>query len=105
MAQRFAPAESNLALLAAVQTNVATAIEHYLPEAARPGYRRAWLDSAWSALHAADPGSGAQLAWARTVAAAGFSTPPRTHGSPMALFPTTPPISEEGVSTTLMTLR
>uniref|UniRef100_UPI003B67471D aminopeptidase N n=1 Tax=Rhodococcus sp. O3 TaxID=3404919 RepID=UPI003B67471D len=41
MAQRFAPAESNLALLAAVQTNVATAIEHYLPEAARPGYRRA----------------------------------------------------------------
>ncbi|MDV2475322.1 aminopeptidase N [Rhodococcus zopfii] len=70
MAQRFAPAESNLALLGAVQGNVAAAIEHYLPAAARAGYRRAWLDSAWTALHAAAPGSGAQLAWARTVAAA-----------------------------------
>ncbi|WP_068164440.1 aminopeptidase N [Rhodococcus phenolicus] len=70
MAQRFAPAESNLALLGAVQANVAAAIEHYLPAAARAGYRCAWLDSAWNALHTAAPGSGAQLAWARTVAAA-----------------------------------
>lgn len=70
MAQRFAPAESNLALLTAVHANAAAAIEHYLPAVARSGYRRAWLDSCWTALHAADGGSGAQLAWARAVAAA-----------------------------------
>ena len=93
MAQRFAPAESNLALLTAVHANAAAAIEHYLPAVARSGYRRAWLDSCWTALHAADGGSGAQLAWARAVAAAatvddaraaGSSSRPRTraHASP-----------------------
>lgn len=77
MAQRFSPAESNLALLTGVPANASYAIEHYLPDADRPAWRRQWLDSTWEALFGAEPGSGAQLAWVRAVAAAATVKPTR----------------------------
>ncbi|MEE2032493.1 aminopeptidase N [Rhodococcus chondri] len=70
MAQRFSRTETNAALLTAVLSNAPTAIEHYLPPPARPAARAAWLEAVWDALHAAAPSSGAQLAFARAVAAA-----------------------------------
>ena len=70
MAQRFSPSETNLSLLASVLANAPAAIEHYLPATERPTARTAWLDAVWAALFAAAPGSGAQLSFARAVAAA-----------------------------------
>ncbi|CAM2852797.1 aminopeptidase N [Prescottella defluvii] len=70
MARGFAPAETNMALLAAVLANAAFAIGHYLPDADRAGWRELWLESCWAAMRNAESGSGAQLAWARAVASA-----------------------------------
>ena len=70
MARRFSTNESNLALLTAVLGNAPAAIEHYLPAAARPDARAMWLDAVWHGLDSAEPGSGAQLAFARAVGAA-----------------------------------
>ncbi|MBM7460916.1 aminopeptidase N [Rhodococcus coprophilus] len=70
MAQRFSPSETNLSLLASVLANAPAAIEHYLPVTERPAARAAWLDAVWAALFAAPPGGGAQLSFARAVAAA-----------------------------------
>ncbi|NKR57557.1 aminopeptidase N [Rhodococcus hoagii] len=70
MAQAFAPSESNTALTAAVLANAGYAVAHYLPDATRDEWRGRWLESCWAALWDAQPGSGAQLAWARAVAAA-----------------------------------
>ncbi|WP_137722965.1 aminopeptidase N [Prescottella subtropica] len=69
-ARRFAPAETNTALTAAVLANASYAIAHYLPDATRDRWRQDWLDTCWATMHDAAPGSGAQLAWARAVAAA-----------------------------------
>ncbi|MGW5317406.1 aminopeptidase N [Nocardia thailandica] len=66
----FAPAEANTALLGAVLANAGFAIEHYLAGESRDRWRGDWLERCWSALHAAEPGSGPQLAWARATAAA-----------------------------------
>ncbi|MFD4181418.1 aminopeptidase N [Rhodococcus sp. NPDC058514] len=70
MARAFAPAESNMALLAAVLANASHAIGHYLPAAERDRWRGDWLDASWAAMQSAAPGSGAQLAWARAAASA-----------------------------------
>ncbi|WP_305093116.1 aminopeptidase N [Prescottella sp. R16] len=69
-ARRFAPAETNTALTAAVLANASYTIAHYLPDETREQWRDTWLDACWTAMHAADPGSGAQLSWARAVASA-----------------------------------
>ncbi|PTR25840.1 aminopeptidase N [Rhodococcus sp. OK519] len=73
MAQAFTPAETNMALLTTVLANSAFAVGHYLPNADRDEWRGRWLESCWSAAHGSVPGSGAQLAWARAVAAAAAS--------------------------------
>ncbi|KAF0846848.1 aminopeptidase N [Nocardia caishijiensis] len=70
MARDFAPAESNMALLTAVLGNASFAIAHYLPTAERDRWRHEWLESCWTAVHSAAPGSGEQLAWARATASA-----------------------------------
>ncbi|TCN50354.1 aminopeptidase N [Rhodococcus sp. SMB37] len=70
MTRRFSTDEPNLSLLTAVLANAPAAIEHYLPAAARPDARAAWLDAVWHGLGSAQPGSGAQLAFARAVGAA-----------------------------------
>lgn len=70
MARDFAPAETNMALLTAVLSNASFAVNHYLPEAERDRWRDEWLESCWATLHSSEPGSGAQLAWARATATA-----------------------------------
>jgi aminopeptidase N len=70
MARDFAPAETNMALLTAVLANASFTIGHYLPVPARDRWRGAWLESCWATLHSSAQGTGAQLAWARAVAAA-----------------------------------
>ncbi|MFD3508693.1 aminopeptidase N [Nocardia sp. NPDC058666] len=70
MARDFAPTETNMALLTAVLANASFTIGHYLPEKAQGTWRADWLESCWAAMLSAEPGSGAQLAWARATAAA-----------------------------------
>lgn len=70
MARDFAPTETNMALLTAVLSNASFAVNHYLPEAERDRWRDEWLESCWATLHSSEPGSGAQLAWARATATA-----------------------------------
>ncbi|WP_405372917.1 MULTISPECIES: aminopeptidase N [unclassified Microbacterium] len=81
-AARHAPKETNPALLADVLAHAAFAVGHYLPEAERADAARAWLGSAWEAMLAAEPGSDAQLVWARAVGVAAESTDAR--GAEMA---------------------
>ncbi|MEV0336497.1 aminopeptidase N [Nocardia sp. NPDC050717] len=70
MARAFAPAEPNTALLSAVLANAAFAIGHYLPAPVRDRRRGDWLESCWASMYSAEPGSGAQLAFARASALA-----------------------------------
>ncbi|MFC4127692.1 aminopeptidase N [Nocardia rhizosphaerae] len=70
MAGAFAAAEPNTALQGAVLANAAFAITHYLPAPARARWQRDWLESCWSGMCSAEPGSGAQLALARAAAQA-----------------------------------
>jgi len=65
-----APAEPNVGLLSATLLNAAFAITHYVVDEERAEQRRSWVDSTWAALQSADPGSDAQLSWARAFAAA-----------------------------------
>ncbi|CCQ15173.1 Aminopeptidase N [Rhodococcus sp. AW25M09] len=69
VATTFAPSEPKIGLLSAVTANVSYALEHYLPEDRRSEPTRQWLEEAGRQLHAAEPGSDAQLVWARAVAA------------------------------------
>jgi aminopeptidase N len=70
IARSHAPAEPNVGLLVDVLANVAFALRHYLPADAQTPAQRSWLDTAWTALQEAEPGSDAQLSWARAVATA-----------------------------------
>ncbi|GGH40600.1 aminopeptidase N [Microbacterium album] len=70
IARRHTGVERHVGLLAGVIANAAFAIEHYVARDARDGERRTWLQTVWDELHAAEPGSGAQLQWARALAAA-----------------------------------
>ena len=65
-----APRESNIGLLGGVLANALFAIRHYVADDVTRDEQRRWVETAWSALHAADAGSDAQLSWARALAAA-----------------------------------
>ncbi|MFF2083603.1 aminopeptidase N [Nocardia sp. NPDC058176] len=91
MARDFAPTESNMALLTAVLANASFAINHYLPAAARDRWRGEWLESCWATLHSSEPGSGAQLAWARATASAATVDPGRAADIRQILLGETPP--------------
>ncbi|MBO9627548.1 MAG: ERAP1-like C-terminal domain-containing protein, partial [Microbacterium sp.] len=65
-----APAESNIGLLAGILPNAAFALRHYVSGERRTAQQRDWVDAAWRALHDAEPGSDAQLSWARALATA-----------------------------------
>lgn len=65
-----APRESNIGLLGGVLANALFAIRHYVADDVRRDEQRRWVETTWSALHAADAGSDAQLSWARALAAA-----------------------------------
>ena len=65
-----APAESNIGLLVGVLANAAFAIRHFVADDRRGDEQRLWVEATWSALQHAEPGSDAQLSWARALAAA-----------------------------------
>ncbi|GGM48671.1 aminopeptidase N [Microbacterium saperdae] len=65
-----APAESNIGLLAGVIANAAYAVRHFVVDERRAQEQRAWTETTWTALQAADAGSDAQLSWARALAGA-----------------------------------
>jgi len=65
--RRHAGAETNIALLTDVLANAAFAVAHYVPHGQQAGESAAWLQTTWQGMHDAQPGSGAQLAWARAV--------------------------------------
>ncbi|MDR7186108.1 aminopeptidase N [Microbacterium trichothecenolyticum] len=62
--------ETNIALTTDAITHAAVAIGRYAAPDARTPLAGAWLDTCWAALWAADPGSDAQLAWARALGGA-----------------------------------
>ncbi|AKT50441.1 aminopeptidase N [Arsenicicoccus sp. oral taxon 190] len=64
-----APREEDVALLAIVTANAATAVEAYTPVRGREELRTAYLEGVGHELTSAEPGSGHQLVWARTLAA------------------------------------
>ena len=67
---RHAARESNIALVGDALAHADVAIGRYAAKDARASLADAWLETCWSALWAAAPGSDAQLAWARAVGAA-----------------------------------
>ena len=67
----FAPAETGIGVLLNILDNAATAIERYTPAAARSSVRSTFVSASAAELDRAAPGSDAQLAWARTLAALG----------------------------------
>ncbi|WP_226344093.1 aminopeptidase N [Agilicoccus flavus] len=74
-----APRESHVALQHGALLDAATAIESYAPAADRAELRRRLLEAAWEQVAAADPGSGAQLTWARALARAAGVCGDRAH--------------------------
>ncbi|ALX66862.1 aminopeptidase N [Microbacterium sp. XT11] len=68
--RRHAPREANIGLLSGVLPNAAFALRHYVADARREAEQRAWAETTWHALNGADPGSDAQLSWARALATA-----------------------------------
>ncbi|MFF2485246.1 aminopeptidase N [Microbacterium sp. NPDC058062] len=62
--------ETNIALTTDAITHAAVAIGRYAAPDARTPLAEAWLDTCWAAVWAADPGSDAQLAWARALGGA-----------------------------------
>ncbi|AXA95881.1 aminopeptidase N [Microbacterium sp. PM5] len=67
---RHAPRETDAALLTEAATRAAFTIAHFAADRDRPALAAGWLETAWSALQRAVPGSDAQLIWARAVGAA-----------------------------------
>jgi len=65
-----APGETHAGLLEQAIANASFAVGHYVADDARGAEAAAWLEAAWAAMHAAAPGSDAQLAWARAAASA-----------------------------------
>ncbi|MFK4760894.1 aminopeptidase N [Microbacterium sp. ZW T5_45] len=65
-----APAEGNIGLLTGVLANASFAVQHFLPERVRAEEARTWAETTAAALSAAEPGSDAQLSWARALATA-----------------------------------
>ncbi len=65
-----APTEGNIGLLSGVLANAAYAVGHFVTDATRAEHRAAWLGVTGEALGDAEPGSDAQLSWARAFAVA-----------------------------------
>ncbi|SEB85546.1 aminopeptidase N [Microbacterium hydrocarbonoxydans] len=65
-----APGETNIGLLVGILANALFSIRHYVSATRRQEEQRAWVETAWTALQAADAGSDAQLSWARALATA-----------------------------------
>ncbi len=89
--ERHAAAESNIALLTAVLANAQYAIEHYAAPAHTTQLRDTWLNTTWHELHQAQPGSDAQLAWARALGSAAEYSDQRANGIRSLLDGTTTP--------------
>ncbi|MFD9680577.1 aminopeptidase N [Rhodococcus sp. NPDC059969] len=70
MVERFAPAETDLAILSSILTDAHYAVLHYVPKSLRPNVSAGWLETTWKAVFEAEPESGRQLAWARALSAA-----------------------------------
>ena len=70
MVERFAPAETDLAILSSILTDAQYAVLHYVPKSLRPNVSTGWLETTWKAVFEAEPESGRQLAWARALSAA-----------------------------------
>ncbi|MFD4957526.1 aminopeptidase N [Microbacterium sp. NPDC058389] len=70
IASRHAASESNVALVSDALAHADVAIGRYAAVDARGPLADAWLETCWAALWAAEPGSDAQLAWARALGAA-----------------------------------
>ncbi|MFU9029306.1 aminopeptidase N [Rhodococcus erythropolis] len=70
MVERFAPAETDLAILSAILSDAQYAVLHYVPKSLRPNVSAGWLETTWKAVFEAEPESGRQLAWARALSAA-----------------------------------
>lgn len=64
---RFAPSEDGVGVLLNILENASTAVEHYTSAAHRDALRAKLLTSATEQLAIANPGSDAQLAWARLL--------------------------------------
>lgn len=67
---RHAVAEPHIGLLGDALAHARHAIGHFAAPARRPKLSAAWLDTVWTALHAATPASDAQLVWARALGSA-----------------------------------
>ncbi|BCF83499.1 aminopeptidase [Rhodococcus qingshengii] len=70
MVERFAPAETDLAILSSILTDAQYAVLHYVPKSLRPNVSAGWLETTWKAVFEAEPESGRQLAWARALSVA-----------------------------------
>ncbi|MGW8483988.1 aminopeptidase N [Microbacterium sp. NPDC055903] len=70
-----APAEENIGLLAGVLANAAFTLSNYIPESDAVEQRSVWFRTTEQALRGAEPGSDAQLSWARAFAAAAAYAP------------------------------
>ncbi|MFC8038193.1 aminopeptidase N [Paenarthrobacter sp. NPDC057355] len=66
--EQFAQAESGIGVLLNVLGNASSAIERFVPPAAREGVRKDFLTVTARQLQVSPPGSDYQLAWARTLA-------------------------------------
>ncbi|PSS45345.1 aminopeptidase N [Arthrobacter woluwensis] len=69
MAMRFAHTESTIGVLQSVLSNAVFAVNHYVPADGRDALRDELTRTAVARLQDAEPGSDAQLAWARCVMA------------------------------------
>ncbi|WEK14367.1 MAG: aminopeptidase N [Candidatus Microbacterium phytovorans] len=72
--------ETSVSLLSDVISRTSYALEHYAARADRARLSAAWLATTWEALHRADAGSDAQLAWARGLASGARNDDSRAAG-------------------------
>ncbi len=80
---RHGATEDDSAVLVGLVTDARTAVERYAPPEQREDLRARLAGGSWARLHEAEPGSDAQLVWARSLARAAATTPavaPRLRG-------------------------
>lgn len=54
MVERFAPAETDLAILSSILTDAQYAVLHYVPKSLRPNVSAGWLETTWKAVFEAN---------------------------------------------------
>ncbi|MCR2818710.1 aminopeptidase N [Microbacterium sp. zg.Y1090] len=91
IAVRHAAGETNAALMADVHARALFTLTHYVPADRRDAAASAWLQACWDAMLAAEPGSDAQLSWARALGAAAEFSDARADDLRALLAGTTPP--------------